>query len=113
MPVGLAVKFTVAEQAVLGVIADEVQKHGRCDLFIGHIAALAGVSETVVRNALREAKGLGLVAVEIRRVQIGVGLGHLHHKRDLPARPDVGVLEPRSDHTTDTLYVLPDDRFHA
>lgn len=68
MPVGLAVRFTIAEQAVLAVVADEVRKTGRCDLYIGHIAALAGVSETVVRNALREAKKLGLVTVEIRRM---------------------------------------------
>lgn len=68
MPVGLAVKFTIAEQAALAVVAGEVQKHGRCDLYVGHIAALAGVSETVVRNALRAAKQFGLVAVEIRRV---------------------------------------------
>jgi hypothetical protein len=37
-------------------------------LFVGHIAALAGVGETTVRNALREAKQLCLVAIEIRRV---------------------------------------------
>lgn len=68
MPVGLAVKFTAAEQAALAVVADEVRKRGRCDLYVGHIAARAGVSETVVRNALREAKKLRLVAVEARRV---------------------------------------------
>lgn len=68
MPVGLASRFSIAEQAALAVVAGEVMKHGRCTLFIGHIAALAGVSETSVRNALREAKQLGLVVVEIRRV---------------------------------------------
>lgn len=68
LPVGLAAQFTIAEQAVLAVVAGEVMKHGRCTLFIGHIAALAGVGETSVRNALRQAKQLGLVAIEIRRV---------------------------------------------
>lgn len=68
LPVGLAARFTISEQAVLAVIADEVRKRGRCDLYVGHIAARAGVSETVVRNALREAKKLRLVAVEARRV---------------------------------------------
>ena len=68
LPVGLAARFSIAEQAVLAVVAGEVKKHGRCTLFIGHIAALAGVGETSVRNALREAKQLGLVAIEIRRV---------------------------------------------
>lgn len=68
MPTALAARFTIAEQAVLAVVAGETVKHGRCTLFIGHIAALAGVSETSVRNALREARQLGLVAVEVRRV---------------------------------------------
>lgn len=68
LPVGLAARFSQAEQAVLAVVATEVTKYGRCTLFIGHIAALAGVGETTVRNALREAKHLGLVAIEIRRV---------------------------------------------
>lgn len=68
LPVGLAARFTTAEQAVLAVAAAEVLKHGCCTLFIGHIAALAGVGETSVRNALRQAKQLGLVAIEIRPV---------------------------------------------
>lgn len=68
MPVGLASRFSIAEQAALAVVAEEVMKHGRCTLYVGHIAALAGVSETTVRNALREARQLGLVAVEVRRV---------------------------------------------
>ena len=68
MPVALAARFTIAEQAVLAVVVGEVLKHGRCALFIGHIAALAGVSETSVRNALREARQLGLITVEVRRV---------------------------------------------
>lgn len=68
LPVGLAARFTVAEQAALAVVAGEVAAHGRCDLYVGHIAGLAGVSETVVRNALRAAKKFGLVAIEIRRV---------------------------------------------
>lgn len=68
LPVGLAAQFTVAEQAVLAVVAEEFVKHGRCTLHIPHIAALAGVGETTVRTALREAKQIGLVAIEIRRV---------------------------------------------
>src|SRR5215203_3389802 len=51
MPPALASRFTLAEQAVLGVIAAEVAKHGRCTLVIDHIAALAGVSRTSVKNA--------------------------------------------------------------
>lgn len=44
------------------------RQEGVCTLTIGHIAALAGVSETTVRNAMREAQGLGLITVEERRL---------------------------------------------
>ena len=39
-----------------------------CRLAIGSLAAIAGVSETTVRNAIREAVRLGLVTVEERRI---------------------------------------------
>src|SRR5918911_3025457 len=68
LPPALAARFTLAETAVLAVLAAEVLKHGRCTLTIGHIAALAGVSETTVRNALRAARGLGLLTIEERRL---------------------------------------------
>src|SRR5215212_6950125 len=68
LPPALASRFTLAEQAVLGVIAAEVVRHGACTLTVGHIAALAGVSETTVRNAVREARGGGLLQIEERRV---------------------------------------------
>ena len=58
LPRNLAAQFTLAEQSVLAVVASEVKKHGACSLTIGHIAALAGVSETTVRNALRQAQAL-------------------------------------------------------
>src|SRR5215212_10864680 len=58
LPPQIASRFTLAEQAVLAVVAVEVTKHGACTLTIGHIAALAGVSESTVRNAMREAQGL-------------------------------------------------------
>lgn len=68
LPPQIAARFTMAEAAVLAVVAVEVAKRGVCTLTIGHIAALAGVSETTVRNALREAKALGLVSIEERRL---------------------------------------------
>src|SRR5215213_746983 len=68
LPPALAARFTLAETAVLAVIAAEVLRHSRCTLTIGHIAALAGVSETTVRNALRAARGLGLLTIEERRL---------------------------------------------
>src|SRR3954467_14809959 len=50
LPPQLASRFTPAETAVLAVIAAEALRHGRCTLTVGHVAALAGVSETTVRN---------------------------------------------------------------
>jgi hypothetical protein len=66
LPPALAARFTLAEQAVLAVVAAEHQAHGRCALTIGHIAALAGVCGQTVRNALKHAQAL--VHVEQRRV---------------------------------------------
>src|SRR5215212_6803356 len=68
LPPALASRFTLAEQAVLAVIALEVVKRGSCRLAIDHIAALAGVGRSSVKNALREAHGLGLVRIEERRL---------------------------------------------
>ena len=41
---------------------------GRLGVAIDHIAALAGVGRSTVKNALREAHGLGLVRIEERRL---------------------------------------------
>lgn len=68
LPPALACRFTLAEQAALAVIAVEVAKRGDCRLAVGAVAALAGVSETTVRNAVREARQLGLLTVEERRL---------------------------------------------
>src|SRR3954469_9846302 len=68
LPPALAARFTLAETAVLAVIAAEVLRHSACTLTVGHLAALAGVSETTVRNALRAARGLGLLSIEERRL---------------------------------------------
>jgi hypothetical protein len=68
LPPALACRFTLAEQAVLALVAAETTRRGDCRMAVGHIAAVAGVSETTVRNAIREARKLGLVTVEERRV---------------------------------------------
>jgi hypothetical protein len=49
------------------VVAVEVAKKGQCTLTVGHLAALAGVSETTVRNALRAAEALQLISIDRRR----------------------------------------------
>ena len=68
MPPGRALHFTVGEQAVLSVVATEVKLRGQCDLYTDQIAAFAGVGRSTTRNALRQAKRLGLLRIEERRL---------------------------------------------
>ena len=67
MPPAIASQFTTGEAAALTVIAREVQRAGRCELYLDKIAAIAGVCRSTAQNALREAKRLGLVTVTERR----------------------------------------------
>ena len=67
VPPELVGEFTTCEHAVITVIVGEIQKHGVCSLFMDAIAALAGTCRTVVRNAQRKAKALGLLQREERR----------------------------------------------
>jgi hypothetical protein len=68
MPPAIACKFTHGEQAALAVIALEVTKRKACDMAISAIAALAGVSESTVKRAIRQARALGLLTVQERRL---------------------------------------------
>jgi len=68
LPPALAARFTLAEQAVLALVAAEVVRRKDCRLAVGQLAAIVGVAETTVRNAIREAGKLGLVTVEERRI---------------------------------------------
>src|SRR3954454_17416677 len=68
LPPTLAARFTLAETAVLAVVAAEALRHGRCTLVLEHIAALAGVCRKTVKNALREAQRHGLLRIEERRL---------------------------------------------
>lgn len=68
LPPALATRFSLAEQAVLALVAAESVRRKDCRLAVGNLAALAGVSETTVRNAIREAVRLGLITVEERRI---------------------------------------------
>src|SRR3954452_17287803 len=68
LPPALAARFTLAETAVLAVVAAEALRHGRCTLVLEHIAALAGVCRKTVKNALREAQRHGLLGIEERRL---------------------------------------------
>ena len=66
LPPQLASRFTMGENAVLSVVAAQVAKHARCTLSLEHIAALAGVSRSTAKTALREARALGLLTIEHR-----------------------------------------------
>jgi Bacterial regulatory proteins, gntR family len=68
VPAKLAASFTLSELAVLSVIGWQVKRAGACSLPIDAIAALAGVSRTTVKRALRQARAVGLVLVRERRI---------------------------------------------
>ena len=53
---------------MLALVATETTRRKDCRLAVGHLAAIVGVAETTVRNALRQARKLGLITVEERRV---------------------------------------------
>ena len=69
VPAKIAASFTTAELAVLTVLARQCQRTGGvCALHIDAIAALAGCSRSTVKNALRQAKLIGLILVKERRI---------------------------------------------
>ncbi|MCJ2118784.1 helix-turn-helix domain-containing protein [Methylobacterium sp. J-001] len=68
LPPGLAARFTLAEHAVLALVAAEVARRKDCRLSVPNLAAVTGVAETTVRNAIREARKLGLLTVEERQI---------------------------------------------
>lgn len=68
IPPQLAARFTMGEAAVLAVVAAETARRKDCRLAIEHLAAVAGVSRSTVKNAMREARRLGLITVEERKV---------------------------------------------
>jgi hypothetical protein len=53
LPPGLATGFTMGELAALKIVADEWLAHGVCDLSQNEIGARAGVSQAVVKRALK------------------------------------------------------------
>ncbi|XYD10160.1 hypothetical protein R1A27_06505 [Methylobacterium sp. NMS12] len=68
LPPKLAAGFTLGEQAVLAVLGKHIAARGRCTLAMGAIAALAGVSITTAKRAMRQAVLVGLITIELRRV---------------------------------------------
>ena len=68
VPAKIAASFTMAELAVLTVVARQCQRTGVCVLHIDAIAALAGTCRTTVKRAFRQARLLGLLLVKERRI---------------------------------------------
>ena len=68
LPPGLAARFTLAEQAVLALVAAETARRKDCRLSIEGMAAVTGVCRSTVKNAVREARRLGLLTVEERQI---------------------------------------------
>lgn len=68
MPPAIAAKFTPGEQAALAVLAFEVSKRQFCDKSLREIGDVAGVSTSTVKRAIRQAKALGLITVQERRL---------------------------------------------
>ena len=68
LPPGLAARFTLAEQAVLALVAAETARRKDCRLSIENMAAVSGVCRSTVKNAIREARQLGLLTVEERQI---------------------------------------------
>lgn len=66
LPPPIAAQFTTGEQAVLTVVATEVMASGACQFPLDKIAAMAGVSRSTAKNALRTAGKAGLLLTEIR-----------------------------------------------
>jgi hypothetical protein len=67
LPPHLAAGFTQGELSVLSIVTAEVRRSGQCAMFLDQIAALAGVSRSTAKNALRQAARLGLLSVTQRR----------------------------------------------
>ncbi|KQT51175.1 hypothetical protein ASG43_21460 [Aureimonas sp. Leaf454] len=68
LPPDVAARFSVAEQAVLMVVAVEVARRGDCRMSVGELSARAGCSQRSAQNAVRKAASAGLISVEARKV---------------------------------------------
>ena len=67
VPSALAEDLTLGQVAALAVIGGEIRKHGRCVLPIDAIAAIAGISRTLVKVAVRKAIAARMICREERR----------------------------------------------
>ncbi len=63
LPPNLAANFTMGELAALKIVSDEFLARGACDISRNEIGARAGVSQSVVKRALRLAARLTMISV--------------------------------------------------
>lgn len=66
LPGHIAAKFTIGQIAALSIIIAQVKSTGRCELYVGQIAAMAGCCSRVVQIAITEAQRQGLIVIERR-----------------------------------------------
>jgi hypothetical protein len=66
MPASLAAEFTLGEDAVLCIVADECRVRGSSDLSLDEIADKTSVGRSAAKSALRKACELGLIIVQNR-----------------------------------------------
>ena len=69
MPRHLGARLTVAQMAVMRVVADEYVRSTRCELTLDEIAARAGVCRKTARRAMATARDQHLISVELRPVR--------------------------------------------
>ena len=68
LPPRLASQFTQGEVAALAIVMSEIALKGWCELCHGAIAGRSGTSVSTVKRGVAEARRLGLIAVEVRRI---------------------------------------------
>lgn len=66
LPPELRAAFTEGQRAVMAVVVDLSKARGFCDAPIDRIAAIAGVCRTTARDAMHEARRLGLISITLR-----------------------------------------------
>lgn len=70
LPSHIAAKFTTSQIATLSIVIAEIKLKGRCELYVGQIAAMAGCCGRMAQSAIAEAERQGLIKVE-RRPRLG------------------------------------------
>jgi hypothetical protein len=61
LPTTIACLLTPGQISVVSIVVMEIRDRGRCDLYLDAIAARAGVSRSLAKEALRQARLLGIL----------------------------------------------------